>query len=598
VTTEKPDPADEIHQRTLDRARAIVAAFIDAAHPLRLDAQQQAPLTMWLGVAFHAAGDGLHEEADATVERRKKGWQGLSKEYRTVAARLVGIGQDLAELAKEPLDDWPLPGDPDPNAEHDHAHDAQVTADAAAGTVRKNGTGEIVTPAEPELTVNMISAYREVSAEEAEMINNPPAWLVTAGELMDDAAKRMETQLFADRPVEPGGMTAKIHNPFLAPVEGSAETEAYLAGETDVVPDLGDPGLASADFTVTFPADNEIKEVIQGMVDMGPLEVGDPLPPAQQFAHEPFPGAAQHRRTYLDLLRPFDPASAPDHWSFSQLEGSEDCGVQHRLGRLEHVPQQPQWANIGGTTFHNVSEAFDRGAWLAGGADLLAEPVADLVRQRWESAFQAEIARVAEATGIEMGDEGQHYRASNKGLENYTWWLIEGPLMLGRYITMRRKLDKAQRDAGAPIMPLMLGTPSTPDVPVIEYAYRRPLATPLGMLSIEGVIDRAYRLADGSIMIIDLKSGRGQPKQAQLGEYAWALVHLLGSTPTIRARFYDARKDIFSDAIEPLTAHPHEEFVLRYGLAEAKRRTGLYQPRRSPFCNGCSVKHACPVGDV
>jgi hypothetical protein len=147
VSTEKPDPADEIRTRALERARAIATAYIDAKGDLGpYEDEYLRETAMALGAAFHAAGNGLHEEADATVERRKKGWQSLSKEFRTVAARLVGIAQDLAELAK--LDE--------PEMLHDAEHGngfvdpargfPPLSDEELAVEIAQAGTGEIVTP--------------------------------------------------------------------------------------------------------------------------------------------------------------------------------------------------------------------------------------------------------------------------------------------------------------------------------------------------------------------------------------------------------------------------------------------------------------------
>jgi hypothetical protein len=272
------------------------------------------------------------------------------------------------------------------------------------------------------------------------------------------------------------------------------------------------------------------------------------------------------------------------------------------------VPQQPQWANIGGTTFHTVTERFDRSAWQMGGADLLAEPHPELLKQRWEDAFAAEIGRVSRESGIEMGETGENFRASRGGKEGYTWWLIEGERMLALYIANRRKLDKAGREAGALAVPLELiqtidATTKTYGVaPVIEYEYTRPVLGPTGTLTVKGVIDRAYRCSDGSIIVKDLKTGAGTPDSGQLGEYAWALAELLRipgtDLPIIRGCFYDARKGLFTDPVGLLGSprHPYEEYVYRYHAAQAQRATGIYLPHKSAWCAGCSVRHACPVG--
>jgi PD-(D/E)XK nuclease superfamily len=549
-----PSEVDTIHERHLERARRIFSVWDDS----------EGSAEMALGAAFGAAADLLHEEADAATEAKKRGHQSLSKDLRNAAGRVMGIAQDLAELAKfeadTPKDDWPLPGE-----------DTEVNA------------------VQLHVPSGDVDGYDPSAADRLAAL--PTGTLTT-----DEAS----AQFFADRPAV-------------------GDVRAYLAGETDVLPDSATAGLDAADSKLVADVAAELRVFPEGITVPAPhLAFEDPLPIARQFMVEPFPGANEHRRTFADLARPVDPAGIPDHWSWSQLTSAEDCGVQHRLSRLERVPQQPQWANIGGTTFHTITEAFDRGAWQAGGADRLPEVHPELIKSRWEDAFTIEIGRVADATGIDMGPEGTNYRASKGGKENYTWWLIEGERMLAMYLATRRKLDRAAREAGTLAEPLelMAGTEPNPITgnggygyaPVIEWAYTRPVPGPTGVLNVHGVIDRAYRMVDGSIVIKDLKTGSGTSATGQLGEYAWALAHLLigdhataatsVQAPRIRGCFYDARKGIFSEPIDLLGRpnHPHEEYVYRYHTAQAARNAGVYMPRRSDYCNGCSVAHACPVG--
>ena len=180
--------------------------------------------------------------------------------------------------------------------------------------------------------------------------------------------------------------------------------------------------------------------------------------------------------------------------------------------------------------------------------------------------------------------------------------------MLALYVHNRRTLDKAARQAGTLRMPLPWPSVISSGVatrnvgPMIEYAYSRKVDGPTGSLTVEGVIDRAYRCSDGSLLVVDLKTGRSQPDAAQLGEYAWALVEMLGgrapgfTPPVIRGVFYDARKGLFTDPVDLLDAHPFDEYAYRYHAAQATRQMGVYLPRKSSYCVSCSVRWACPVG--
>jgi PD-(D/E)XK nuclease superfamily protein len=542
MTTERDDTtapmpdASTIHERGLERARRIYVAYCEVITDSTTGA---------LAAAFQAAADALHAEADAAAEARKRGHQSLTKDLRNTAGRIVGIAQDLMELSK--MDEPTL----------------------------------TVEPSAPQGLMTPIPGARAHNCCDAGLVSwpGPCPWH------NDDGTERTA-------PTE-----AEHYTPATDPVVEQADVAAYLRGVTDALPEV-----------VTYDPAAEQATIDQEGTPMQPaLAFADPEP-YRPAGRPPFPDAEQHRGyDYAALMVPVPADRIPAHWSWSQLTTIEDCGVQYRGQRLDAIPQQPQWANVGGTTFHVVTERFDRGAWQAGGADLLPEVHPELLKQRWHDAFAAEIKRVSDETGIGMGEEGGNWRASNKGAEGYTWWLIEGERMLTRYIENRRRLDAAAREAGTLAEPLMLsvhadgwigsdGVRTTgPQVPAIEYEYERKVAGPLGELAVKGVIDRAYRCADGTIMVKDLKTGRTMPDDAQLGEYAWALFELTGVLD-IKGCFYDARKAIFTTPVDLLATHPHAEYAYRYHAAEATRRMGVFMPRRSPYCKGCSIRYACPVG--
>lgn len=370
------------------------------------------------------------------------------------------------------------------------------------------------------------------------------------------------------------------------PVAPSEEAMAYLRGDTD--DPLGWLGPEPE------PAPDLNKEA-QAMTQTFPMAFLDPESRSGRPSVPTPDGWSKHRRSVADLMVPT--RAAHTHWSWSQLTTAEDCGVRYRLQRLDDVPQVPQWANIGGTTFHLVGEAFDRAALEHGGADKLKPITKEASASMWEYTFAQEIKRVADESGLPMGDEGQHWRASRAGAENYTWWLTMGVDFVFNYVQTRQRFDRVARergDGGLPRKPLRLVTGE----PVIEWAYEHTVGGPLGDLLVKGVIDRAYVEPDGTIMIEDLKTGRTDPESGQLGEYAYALLGVVPETPNLRilGRFWDARKFIYSNPVDLLAEHPYDEYVYRYHAAEAYRRNGIYSPRKSPFCGGCSVRYACPIG--
>lgn len=570
---------DEIRQRALDRARRIFSVWDDT----------EGSAEMALGAAFHAAADALRDEADAATERRKKGWQSYVKELQQVAARLVGIAQDLAELSKlEPSE---------PPTEPEQPSVARTEAQTQFFADRSAEPEPYTAATDPATSQADVVAYLKGDTD------TMPAGL--APEQEDRLIEHAE-RLTIEAGNEVGAPGIPVH-PTITDVQyvinGEDVTHQVISHDLHVPAELDATRVTLTDVLIPQP----IREAFMT------LRFEDPLPPSEVFGPRLPPGVdASARRSFTDLMKPVDPALYPDHWSWSQLTSSEDCGLQQRLSRLEGVKQIPQWANVGGTTFHAIAETFDRGAWRAGGADLLPEADPELIAQRWNGALEEEILRVTEASGIKPGEEGEHWRAANRGKENLTWWRVEGERMLAGYIRMRRTLDKAAREAGTLAQPLELPDLSNLGAvaPMIEWEYVRPQSTPAGTLTVKGIIDRAYRCSDGSIMIKDLKtSGRvDSTSTGQLGEYAQAILHLLQLNEQGLARvtgnlkimgcFYDARREIFTEPVDLLAKHPADEYAYRYGAAEAHRRLGVAQPHRSNFCVSCSVAYACPVGSA
>lgn len=486
----------EIESVRAQRAERILRAFVDGVDSDHNDAVQ-------LGAAFQAAADALREESDLLTKSKLKGWQSTSKQLNQVAARLVGLGQDVSALATVDID-----------------------------------------------------------------------------AIVQDKPKPTITEDFRK------------------------QTAAYLHGDTDRLPSLSDDAVAAIlhgdgiDMLPPVPGDVDgtTAAFFGTTIEEQPAMTNpfsDPEPYASATTNfAPFPGAEQHRVSFVDLLKPAPNGTAPEHWSFSQLSTLEDCGLKYRLQRIANVPQTPQWSTVGGSAFHAATEDFDRHLTDTVPVNF-AEPVEVVATNAWKAAFGAEIQRVFTESGIPPGADGTAWRASNGGKEGYTWWLVEGPRMLQTYMTTRAALIAAGVKAKTPRLPLVL--PGT-GVSVIEWPYERKIDGPLGQLTIKGIVDRAYRCHDDSILIVDLKTGRGDVDRAQLGEYAWAL-YLAGFTnQKILGSVYDARRGLFDEPLNLLNTYPWDEFVYRYHSAEAQRRSGIYLPRRSSFCVACSVRYACPVG--
>lgn len=303
----------------------------------------------------------------------------------------------------------------------------------------------------------------------------------------------------------------------------------------------------------------------------------------------------------------------PLHLSHSQIDTLGECALKYLMQRDEElgVVEIPQWSLIGGSAFHAAVEWFERVVAEVrqpqhvkdrlqvfrdehgGRGQTTAEAL-------WAWAFGQEITEVALSSGVPQDD----WRAANKGLENYTWWLINGGDMVQRYLEARMT-----EIGGAGWRTIR----TTDAGPMIEHEFTMPVEG----VPFTGFIDQVWtvteqrdRMAPGDLLIDDCKSGARVGNGAdtgQLGEYAlWLLHHeqsiasplaLSLATGRVRiwGRYYDARKGTWTEPVDLLARHTVDELAVRVLVADRRKAEGLYAPQRSNFCGGCSVKHACPI---
>lgn len=488
-----------------------------------------------LAAALYATADSFRAEADLWTNSKRKGWTGTATQLRQSASHVTALAAEVEKL--KPTREDMFRAEPREPAEVSHAT-----------------SGELV--------------YR-------------PA---------DDPAEieptREETSL---TPID-GVFSDQTPVPL-------DETLAYLRGDTDTIPGQLDLNAEVRQMTQTFPIPPAaMPGIVNGPTTDDPFS--DPRPPAWGGARY-IPNGGRSV-TFLDLLTPPPAYLVPKHWSWSQLESSEDCGVQYRYQRIEPLTQVPQWSLIGGDTFHKASEMFDRqhadGTRSYDPAD---------VAKVWQAIFAESIAGIASTSPVPI----DKWRASNGGKENQDWWRVEGEHMLTRFVENRIKLAAGATPRTIAILPEPNGSVHGADdrnhALAIEWPFTITVDGPTGSLAFTNIVDRVWQCSDGSLLIEDLKTGSRLPKDtAQLGAYAWGVVlstpHLRSATPDgnrtpVMGTFYDARKAIWTPAVDLLAAHPWDELVYRLHSAEAKRRAGLYTPHVSDFCVSCSVNYACPL---
>jgi hypothetical protein len=408
------------------------------------------------------------------------------------------------------------------------------------------------------------------------------------------------------------------------------EVAAYLRGEADDLP--GEPLQPSSVRDQTAPAPPEppnpgtwamnssaprveiredalrllpIEETMSATIPPLPLP-GQPGVAGSGYGHDYIPPGGVPA-TYAELMTPVPLAALPPHISHSQIGTAGECGVKYRLQRIGRVPDRdggadwsetlheiPQWALIGGAAFHAAIEALERWACVPGNGDMNLAAIVPNTETMWSEHFGAEIQKTEASVPVPRS----RWRASKGGAEGETWWNVNGPLMIERYLKARPTEPTAMIYNGAQEA---VGSSAV----AIELERTVAVQTPYGAIDYRAIIDRITVRSDPqtgttTLVIRDYKTGDKMPyTHEQLGEYANVL-RLLGVPSQVRivGTYFNARKGVWMPVIDLDQAYSPEWFTYHVTTGHAQRLALTQGPtpaRPSTFCGGCPVRWACPV---
>lgn len=116
-------------------------------------------------------------------------------------------------------------------------------------------------------------------------------------------------------------------------------------------------------------------------------------------------------------------------------------------------------------------------------------------------------------------------------------------------------------------------------------------------LVLRGRVDRVDREPDGSLHIVDYKTGK-MPAEAdwlQLELHALALSLSRRSAPPVRrlSYLYLGPSELVSTALSPGSLEQVQWDLL--GTARSIRQERRFRPRRGPWCKGCDFRPICPT---
>lgn len=258
----------------------------------------------------------------------------------------------------------------------------------------------------------------------------------------------------------------------------------------------------------------------------------------------------------------------PAHMSYSQLGAYLRCGEQYRLERLVRAPQAPAWALVGGSAVHTATEEWDRA--------LLEGNVLDDHAGLWAKHFVMQVEDTAARSDVPK----DQWRASGRKSKDWpdketeAWWNHHGPEFVANWAAWR--LNSPWEVWVAPD-----GTPA------IEINF----TVVVGGVAVKGAIDRIMATPDGAILPVDLKSGGEPDDTLQLGTYAKAMRDHFGVEP-VYGTYWMARTGGTTN-LHPLAKFTDAYLDLMYGGARKGMEAGIFLPKVTRMCSGCSVRDSC-----
>ncbi|MBC9733865.1 RecB family exonuclease [Nocardioides marmotae] len=235
------------------------------------------------------------------------------------------------------------------------------------------------------------------------------------------------------------------------------------------------------------------------------------------------------------------------------------CPLLYRFRTVDRLPEPPSPEQVRGTVVHKVLEdLFDLPA-----AERTPEQALAMVRPVWER-LSAEAPDLAAL----FGDDDPETAA----------WLASCATSLERYFTLEdpRRLEPAERE---------LYVESLLD----------------SRLLLRGFVDRVDVAPDGSIRVVDYKTGRspGEGFEAralfQMKFYALVLWRTRGVVPAVLQLVYLGNGEILRyrpDEQDLLATERKVEAVWR--AIRSAEESGDWRPRRSRLCDWCQHQALCP----
>ena len=237
------------------------------------------------------------------------------------------------------------------------------------------------------------------------------------------------------------------------------------------------------------------------------------------------------------------------------------CPLAFRLAYLDHLPEPPTLDQVRGTLVH-------RALHLLFSSGPAADRSPERARASIEEAFDEPAGRAGlEPLGLDPTGEARLRREAAGLLDRY--FALEDPTSvrpIGLELDVRVRVDQ---------------------------------------VDLRGIIDRLDRLEDGSVVVVDYKTGRApRPEQARsrLGGvhfYAFLCEQLLGRRPSeVRLMYLRDQVVVVESPTDQSMRGLRQRAMAVWNAIGRACGSGDFRPNPSPLCRTCAFRSHCPAAPV
>lgn len=272
----------------------------------------------------------------------------------------------------------------------------------------------------------------------------------------------------------------------------------------------------------------------------------------------------------------------PAYLSPSQVSSLTTCGEQYRLERVARVPSRPMWAGVGGSAVHELTEFLDRDQRPVG------EKIA-AVDGLWAEWFDKCLDDEKEHNPT-FDPETDYYRSGRASKaypnkEGPDWWAANGPAFVKSWL---RWLDVSGYTIAE--FPDEQGE-LQPAIEIEVWAHHPVPHAPV--VPVRSVIDRVLEQPDGTLRVVDLKTGSHMPAwPLQMALNNMGLRHTYG-VDAAYSGFWSARKGAVPEWFD-MTPYTDEWLWQQVGHAQQIRDQQLFIAAPNNLCkSACGVAAYC-----